>query len=84
MSGLPPLKLTREKAAVSGLATKSDLETPAKAPTASKTTFSEKSKIRIIDPGGKPTDIIVRTKSKGGIKRSKRSKSKKHRRTRRR
>jgi hypothetical protein len=84
MSGLPPLKLTREKAAVSGLATKSDLETPAKPSTASKTTFSTQSTARIIDPGGKTTDTVVRTKSKGGIKRSKRSKSKKNRRTRRR
>lgn len=84
MSGLPPLKLTREKAAISGLATKSDLETPAKPATASKTSFSEKSTARIIDPAGKPTDTVVRTKSKGGIKRSKRSKSKKNRRTRRR
>jgi hypothetical protein len=84
MSGLPPLKLTREKAAVSGLATKSDLQTPAKPSTASKINFSTESKLRTIDPGGKPMDTIVRTKSKGGIKRSKRSKSKKNRRTRRR
>ena len=84
MSGLPPLKLTLEKAAVSGLATKSDLQTPAKPPTASKITISPESKVRTIDPSGKPMDTIVRTKSKGGIKRSKRSKSKKNRRTRRR
>jgi hypothetical protein len=84
MSGLPPLKLTREKAAVSGLATKSDLQTPAKPSTASKINFSTESKLRTIDPGGKPMDTIVRTKSKGGIKRTKRSKSKKNRRTRRR
>lgn len=85
MSGLPPLKLTLEKAAVSGLATKSDLQTPAKPPTASKTNFSTESKLRIIAPDqDKPIDTIVRTKSKGGIKRSKRSKSKKNRRTRRR
>lgn len=85
MSGLPPLKLTREKAAVSGLATKSDLETPPKPPTASKITISPESKLRTIAPGqDKPIDTIVRTKSKGGIKRSKRSKSKKNRRTRRR
>jgi len=86
MSGLSPLKLTREKAADSGLATKSDLQTPAKP--------STESTARTIAPGrqeailgytpGKPTDTIVRTKSKGGIKRSKRSKSKKNRRTRRR
>jgi hypothetical protein len=83
MSGLPPLKLTLEKAAVSGLATKSDLETPPKPPTASKITISPESKLRTISQG-KATDTIVRTKSKGGIKRSKRSKSKKNRRTRRR
>lgn len=94
MSGLSPLKLTREKAAESGLASKSDLQTPAKPATASKINFSTESNVRTIGPGrqeailgytpGKPTDTIVRTKSKGGIKRSKRSKSKKNRRTRRR
>ncbi len=84
MSGLPPLKLTREKAAVSGLATKSDLQTPAKPSTASKITISPESKVRTIAPSGESIDTIVRTKSKGGIKRSKRSKSKKNRRTRRR
>lgn len=94
MSGLTPLKLTREKAADSGLASQSDWQTPAKGSTGSKINFSTESTVRTIAPGrqeailgytpGKATTTIVRTKSKGGIKRSKRSKSKKNRRTRRR
>ena len=93
MSGLPHLKLTREKAAESGLASKSDLQTPAKESTGSKINFSTESTVRTIGPGrqeailgytpGKPKDSKVPTK-KGGIKRSKRSKSKKNRPTRRR
>ena len=93
MSGLSPLKLTRENAAVSGLASQSDWNTPAKPATASKINFSPESNVRTIGPGrqeailgyspGKRTDTKVTTKQ-GGIKRSKRSKSKKNRRTRRR
>jgi hypothetical protein len=94
MSGLTPLKLTREKAADAGLASQSDWTTPAKENTGSKTNFSQTSTVVTYGKNkqepvlgyipGKPTATVVRTKSKGGIKRSKRSKSKKNRRTRRR
>ena len=93
MSALTPLKLTREKAAYSGLASQSDWTTPAKPVTASKTSFSGTSTVRTYGKNqqepvlgyipGRPKDSTVSTKQ-GGIKRTKRSKSKKNRRTRRR
>ena len=94
MSTLTPLKLTREKAADAGLASQGDWNTPDKSSTGSKTNFSQTSTVVTYGKNhqepvlgympGKPTATVVRTKSKGGIKRSKRFKSKKNRRTRRR